>query len=401
MSRFMVCHMQKFKMTDVKGLQIHNQREKENHSNPDIIQERTKQNYDLIHGKENVDYKKLIQDRIQDGVVSDRAIRKDAVVCCSFMISASPDYMNSLSQAEQRRFFEESVCFLKARYGEENFVYASVHVDEKTPHIHVGMVPVNEKQKLSAYSFFKNKSELHDLQDKIYEHVKEKGFDIERGVSSDRKHLSTQRFKAVTLQQEIEKLEQEKKEIDSRLHDLKLSLDKAKSVDEIPVKEKGGFIRSKTVEIALEDFESIKVLAKSSEALREENKHLKNEKVKNEYEKDNLYKEQRFLERKVTDLKRENEGLKGENDFLKKTLERVKDLYKEKLPELAGMIGYVKASILDKMNRKFLKRHFAGDDEVSGAQKFLNHKHEYEEQKKIEKQTQRRQKKNLDQEFER
>ncbi|HFV2817460.1 TPA: hypothetical protein ACGM4T_002055, partial [Streptococcus agalactiae] len=113
------------------------------------------------------------------------------------------------------------------------------------------------------------------------------------------------------------------------------------------------------------------------------------------------YKEQRFLERKVTDLKRENEGLKGENDFLKKTLERVKDLYKEKLPELAGMIGYVKASILDKMNRKFLKRHFAGDDEVSGAQKFLNHKHEYEEQKKIEKQTQRRQKKNLDQEFER
>lgn len=401
MSRFMVCHMQKFKMTDVKGLQIHNQREKENHSNPDIIQERTKQNYDLIHGKENVDYKKLIQDRIQDGVVSDRAIRKDAVVCCSFMISASPDYMNSLSQAEQRRFFEESVCFLKARYGEENFVYASVHVDEKTPHMHVGMVPVNEKQKLSAYSFFKNKSELHDLQDKIYEHVKEKGFDIERGVSSDRKHLSTQRFKAVTLQQEIEKLEQEKKKIDSRLHDLKLFLDKAKSVDEIPVKEKGGFIRSKTVEIALEDFESIKVLAKSSEALREENKHLKNEKVKNEYEKDNLYKEQRFLERKVTDLKRENEGLKGENDFLKKTLDRVKDLYKEKLPEFAGMIGYVKASILDKMNRKFLKRHFAGDDEVSGAQKFLNHKHEYEEQKKIEKQTQRRQKKNLDQEFER
>ncbi|WP_088027111.1 MobV family relaxase, partial [Bacillus mobilis] len=335
------------------------------------------------------------------GVVSDRAIRKDAVVCCSFMISASPDYMNSLSQVEQRRFFEESVCFLKARYGEENFVYASVHVDEKTPHMHVGMVPVNEKQKLSAYSFFKNKSELHDLQDKIYEHVKEKGFDIERGVSSDRKHLSTQRFKAVTLQQEIEKLEQEKKEIDSRLYDLKLSLDKAKSVDEISVKEKGGFIRSKTVEIALEDFESIKVLAKSSEALREENKRLKNEKVKNEYEKDNLYKEQRFLERKVTDLKRENEGLKGENDFLKKTLDRVKDLYKEKLPEFAGMIGYVKASILDKMNRKFLKRHFAGDDEVSGAQKFLNHKHEYEEQKKIEKQTQRRQKKNLDQEFER
>lgn len=399
MSKFMVCHMQKFKMTDVKGLQIHNQREKESHSNSDIIQERTEQNYDLIHNKEKVDYKKLIQDRIDNGVVSNRAIRKDAVVCCSFMISASPDYMNSLSPVEQRRFFEESVCFLKERYGEENFVYASVHVDEKTPHMHVGMVPVNEKQKLSAYSFFKNKSELHDLQDKIYEHVKEKGFDIERGVSSDRKHLSTQRFKAVTLQQEIEKLEQEKKEIDSRLHDLKLSLDQAKSVDEIPVKEKGGFIRSKTVEIALEDFESIKVLAKSSEALRNENRHLKKEKAKIEHEKDGLNKEQRFLEGQITDLKKENRGLKEENDFLKKTLDRVKELYKEKLPELAGVIGYVKGSILDRMNCKFLKRYFTGDDEVRGAQKFLNHKQEHEEQQKRVKQV--RQQKNRDQGLER
>jgi len=393
--------MQKFKMRDVKGLQIHNQREKESHSNSDIIQARTEQNYDLIHDKEKVDYKKLIQNRIDNGVVSNRAIRKDAVVCCSFMISASPDYMNSLSQAEQRRFFEESVCFLKARYGEENFVYASVHVDEKTPHMHVGMVPVNEKQKLSAYSFFKNKSEFHDLQDKIYEHVKEKGFDIERGVSSDRKHLSTQRFKAVTLQQEIEELEQEKKGIDSRLHDLKMSLDQAKSVDEIPVKEKGGFIRSKTVEITSEDFESIKVLARSSEALREDVRRLKNESGVITREKDGLYREKCILEGQITELKRENRGLKEENDFFKKTLERVKELYKEKLPELAGVIGYVKGSILDRMNCKFLKRYFTSDDEVRGAQKFLNHKQEHEEQQKRLKQVRSSQQKNRDQGLER
>ncbi|MEB8995894.1 MobV family relaxase [Bacillus cereus] len=401
MSKFMVCHMQKFKMTDVKGLQIHNQREKESHSNSDIIQERTEQNYDLIHDKEKVDYKKLIQNRIDNGVVSNRAIRKDAVVCCSFMISASPDYMNSLSQVEQRRFFEESLRFLKGRYGEENFVYASVHVDEKTPHMHVGMVPVNEKQKLSAYSFFKNKSEFHDLQDKIYEHVKEKGFDIERGVSSDRKHLSTQRFKAVTLQQEIEELEQEKKGIDSRLHDLKMSLDQAKSVDEIPVKEKGGFIRSKTVEITSEDFESIKVLARSSEALREDVRRLKNESGVITREKDGLYREKCILEGQITELKRENRGLKEENDFFKKTLERVKELYKEKLPELAGVIGYVKGSILDRMNCKFLKRYFTSDDEVRGAQKFLNHKQEHEEQQKRLKQVRSSQQKNRDQGLER
>ena len=401
MSKFMVCHMQKFKMTDVKGLQIHNQREKESHSNSDIIHERTEQNYDLIHDKEKVDYKKLIQDRIDNGVVSNRAIRKDAVVCCSFMISTSPDYMNSLSEVEQRRFFKESLLFLKARYGEENFVYASVHVDEKTPHMHVGMVPVNEKQKLSAYSFFKKKSEFHDLQDKIYEHVKEKGFDIERGVSSDRKHLSTQRFKVVTLQEEIEQLEQEKNEINSRLYDLKVSLNQAKSVDEIRVKERGGFIRSKTVEITSEDFESIKVLARSSEALREDVRRLKNESGVIVREKDGLYKEKCILEGQITELKRENRGLKEENDFFKKTLERVKELYKEKLPELAGVIGYVKGSILDRMNCKFLKRYFTSDDEVRGAQKFLNHKQEQEEQQKRLKQVRSSQQKNRDQGLER
>ena len=53
------------------------------------------------------------------------------------------------------------------------------------------------------------------------------------------------------------------------------------------------------------------------------------------------------------------------------------------------------------MNRKFLKRHFTGDDEVRGAQKFLNHKQEYEEKEKREKQVRRSQQKNRDQGLER
>ncbi|MBJ7968236.1 plasmid recombination protein, partial [Bacillus cereus] len=39
--------MQKFKMRDVKGIQIHNQREKESHTNPDIEKEQSHLNYDL------------------------------------------------------------------------------------------------------------------------------------------------------------------------------------------------------------------------------------------------------------------------------------------------------------------------------------------------------------------
>ncbi|MCG3024007.1 hypothetical protein, partial [Escherichia coli] len=68
------------------------------------------------------------------------------------------------------------------------------------------------------------------------------------------------------------------------------------------------------------------------------------------------------------------------NDFLKGTLERVKELYQEKLPELAKMVGYVKASFLDKAKEKLLKRYFTDDNEIKGAQKFALDKQEQEKQ---------------------
>ncbi|HDR8043315.1 TPA: hypothetical protein QCZ17_005715 [Bacillus cereus] len=63
--------------------------------------------------------------------------------------------------------------------------------------------------------------------------------------------------------------------------------------------------------------------------------------------------------------------------LLRTTFDRVKEIYKEKLPKLVGMIGNVKGSILNKMDSKFLKRYFIGDDEERCAQKFSNHKHEH------------------------
>ncbi|GAA3332200.1 hypothetical protein GCM10020331_091500 [Ectobacillus funiculus] len=42
-------HAKKFKAVDVKGMQIHNYREKESHTNPDIDKDRTQLNYDLLN----------------------------------------------------------------------------------------------------------------------------------------------------------------------------------------------------------------------------------------------------------------------------------------------------------------------------------------------------------------
>src|SRR5699024_11237685 len=52
---YAVCRMQKVKSAGLKGMQFHNQRERESRTNEDIDRERTHENYDL-QNDENINY---------------------------------------------------------------------------------------------------------------------------------------------------------------------------------------------------------------------------------------------------------------------------------------------------------------------------------------------------------
>ncbi|MFC7198569.1 plasmid recombination protein [Halospeciosus flavus] len=62
---YAVLRMQKFKQPDLKGIQFHNQRERESQTNMDIDPERTKDNYDLIHAGP-IDYNQHVNGRIEE-----------------------------------------------------------------------------------------------------------------------------------------------------------------------------------------------------------------------------------------------------------------------------------------------------------------------------------------------
>src|SRR5699024_841826 len=80
------------------------------------------------------------------------------------------------------------------RYGKQNIAYATVHNDEQTPHMHLGVVPMRDG-KLQGKNVF-NRQELLWLQDKFPEHMKKQGFELKRGErGSDRKHIETAKFK--------------------------------------------------------------------------------------------------------------------------------------------------------------------------------------------------------------
>lgn len=208
---YSIIRMQKMKSTAIKGIQFHNQREKESETNPDINKADSHLNYDLINGQKQIDYTEKINQVIEDNVTSGKKIRKDAVRLAEFLITSDKEFFEKISPQEQKRYFETAHEFLAERYGEKNLIYATVHHDEKTPHMHVGFVPVTEDGRLSAKDFFGQKKQLVSLQDDFNDYLKQNDFDLERGVSSSRKHLETAKYKALTFQS-MEKEAQEKYE---------------------------------------------------------------------------------------------------------------------------------------------------------------------------------------------
>lgn len=239
---YAILHMQKLKQPAIKGIQIHNQREKESQTNPDIDEERTHLNYDLVNPGA-IDYDEKINKMIEEGVTTNKAIRKDAVRVASFLVTSDSEYFQNLSEKEEKRFFKSAYEFFAEEYGDKNIAYASVHKDEKTPHMHVGFVPITEDGRLSAKDFFGKKQQLAQLQDKFHEHMVNEGFDLERGVASGRKHVTSAKYKALTFQN----LEQEAKEKYERMmtniHEIE---DKTKSVESIEAKKGlGGSIKMK------------------------------------------------------------------------------------------------------------------------------------------------------------
>lgn len=192
----LVLHMNKFKKDAVRGIQSHNRRERESHSNPDIDYARSAQNYDLHEGTSE-NYAQDIQNRIDD-LLMVKAVRKDAVHMCGLVVSSDREFFDKLNADETKRFFEEAAAYLTEFVGKENVISAMVHMDEKTPHMHFLHVPITKDGRWCAKDIY-TKAALKKLQDELPIRLQKCGFLIERGVEqqkgSAKKHLDTREFK--------------------------------------------------------------------------------------------------------------------------------------------------------------------------------------------------------------
>lgn len=188
---YAVVHMMKIKSGAVGGIQSHNNREHEPKTNPDVDMSRSEDNYDLVPCD---NYKRSIKEKLSNLVESSRAVRKDAVVVCNFIVTSDNETMNALGADRQREFFQDSVKWFSDRYGADRVLNATVHMDETTPHLHIGVMPITQDGRLSAKAIF-TKTEMKAIQTEFARDVGEK-YGLERGVEgSERTHLSEARFK--------------------------------------------------------------------------------------------------------------------------------------------------------------------------------------------------------------
>ncbi len=172
-----VLHMDKGKKGSSGGLTSHIDRSQKELPN-NIDRERSHLNFSIIEKKGTID--EMINERITQGYKMDKTIRKDAVTSCRFVLSGSHEEMKSLSPAQIENWAYDNYRFFADRHGEDNIVRAEVHLDEKTPHMHLIVVPLTEEGKLSADHFFGTKQKLRDLQTDYANEVGKK-YGLERG----------------------------------------------------------------------------------------------------------------------------------------------------------------------------------------------------------------------------
>src|SRR5699024_7306064 len=126
---YAVCRMQKVKSAGLKGMQFHNQRERESRTNEDIDRERTHENDDL-QNDENINDHGRGNDRVDSQKTGTRKTREDAVLVNELLVTSDRDFFERLDPGEQKRFFEERYKLFSERYGKQKIAYATVHNDE-------------------------------------------------------------------------------------------------------------------------------------------------------------------------------------------------------------------------------------------------------------------------------
>ena len=199
-----IMRIEKRKAQDCFGIEQENNRVQDKQKKfvaSDINWALTDKNYHFVKTDK---WKKTIDKTLADkGIIK---YRKDAVLLLDGVYTASPDFFVGKTDDEIRQYFADCLDYHSKNYGV--VINAVVHLDERTPHLHVASIPILEqegKYKLCAKEIMRNKAAYHKRQDDFYVQVSQK-YGLERGEiqspEHQRTHLDSLQYKNQILQQD-------------------------------------------------------------------------------------------------------------------------------------------------------------------------------------------------------
>ena len=193
-AQYAILRFAKYKGPEIGHIEAHNERAKEKYaSNPDVDTARSHLNFHLVMPERK--YRAEAEKQI---AAAGCRTRSDSVRVVEALVTASPEFFNGKKRSEVRAYFTEALEFIKQNQNPDTIISAVVHMDEKTPHMHLCFVPLTEDKRLSAKEIVGNKKKLTWWQDEFWKHMVKKYPDLERGESASetgRTHIPPRLFK--------------------------------------------------------------------------------------------------------------------------------------------------------------------------------------------------------------
>ena len=193
-AQYAILRFAKYKGPEIGHIESHNERTKEKYaSNPDIDASRSHLNFHLVFPERK--YRAEAEKQIAEAGCRTRS---DSVRVVEGLVTASPEFFKGKKKAEIKAYFQEALDFIQQHQNPRTIISAVVHMDEKTPHMHLCFVPLTEDKRLSAKEIVGNKKKLTWWQDEFWKHMVGKYPDLERGESASetgRTHIPPRLFK--------------------------------------------------------------------------------------------------------------------------------------------------------------------------------------------------------------
>lgn len=154
------------------------------------------------------------------------------------IFTSDKEFFEGMTKEDIKNWAEKSLEFLTKDLGigKQNILHAVVHMDEKTPHLHVIAVPLirkfNKKQNKDAWSisrrqFLNGKGQLMFAQDIYNQRMRENGYDLHRGeINSKKPHTTKLEYQRGLLSQTQEQVNISKQQ----LGEIRFEIDNAKEI---------------------------------------------------------------------------------------------------------------------------------------------------------------------------